>query len=411
MVATDDRPLVNDSYALGERAMRDLREPFATWLDENVEVDEEVGAGAVVEALTVGAGGLLTVRPAASLTRLTPEDVEALTVRVLPAMVEDSGTPEPEEMVADLESIWYQLLVFLGETGRWQGSDGDLEACLAMVEGEAPELSEVFRAAAQDVEEGEEDQTILASFPVRAAQAVLTHIGQGVEAPEDAELAADDVTAILAAFEHRIPSTVDADGEPTELEDVPWLEQVVHTMLDLDLLDGEDETLLVPGAEAATFLDPTPESRELRRHLVGRFVLDDPSTPEGGFSVADAVLPTILASAMTGRPFDDAALDDLVEGAAALGPAAGVAVDELRERLSDLAVFGIVSEQAPWTVVRGYWPAIAAAADDEDEDDPFGDLFGDLSGDNEPHWLENVMGQLGVGGEQMDQIRNILGGR
>lgn len=406
-MASDDRPLVNDSYALGERAMRELREPFAAWLDENVEVDEEVGTGAVVEALTVGAGGLLTVRPAAVLTRLTPEDVEALTERVIPAMVEDVGTPEPEEMVEDLQSLWYQLLVFLGETGRWQGSEGDLEACLALVEGEAPELSEVMLAAAEDVDEEEEDATILASFPVRAAQAVLAHVGEGVEAPDDAELAGDDVTAILAAFEHRIPITADEDGEPQQLADVPWLEQIVLTMLDLDLLDGEDETLLAPGPAAADFLHPTPEPRALRRLLVGRFVLDDPSTPEGGFSVADAVLPTVLASAMTGRPFDEATLGELVEGAAVLGPAAGVAVDELRERLSDLAVFGIVSERAPWTVARGYWPAIAAAADDEEDEDPFGDLFGD----GEPHWLENVMGQLGVGGEQMDQIRNILGGR
>jgi Spy/CpxP family protein refolding chaperone len=83
-------------------------------------------------------------------------------------------------------------------------------------------------------------------------------------------------------------------------------------------------------------------------------------------------------------------------------------VDELRERMSDLAVFGIVSESAPWTVARGYWPAIAAAAAEEGDDEgPLGDLFGE----GEPHWLENVMGQLGVGDDQMQQIRNILGGR
>jgi hypothetical protein len=398
---------VHESYALGERAMQELRGPFTAWLDENVQVDEEVGSGAVVEALTVGAGGLLVVRPGASLTRLTPEDVEALVGQVIPAMVEDTETPEPDEMAEDLQAIWYQLLTFLGETGRWQGSASDLETCLVLVAGEPPEITEVLAAAAETVEEGEEDEAVLASFPVRAAQAVLAHIGDGIEVPDDAELAGDDVTAILAAFEHRIPITADDEGEPQELEDVPWLRQVVLTMLDLDLLDGEDETLLAPGPEADGWLDPTPEPREIRRHLVGRFILDDPTTIEGGFSIADAVLPTILASAMTGHPFDDAALNDLVNSASALGPAAGVAVEELRERLSDLAVFGILSESAPWTVARGFWPAIAAAAEDGEEDDPLGDLFGD----GEPHWLENVMGQLGVGDDQMQQIRNILGGR
>ncbi|GAA0287406.1 hypothetical protein [Kineococcus aurantiacus] len=406
-MAADERPLVHVSHALGERAMEELRAPFTAWLDENVEVDEEVGSEAVVEALTVGAGGLLTVRPAAQLTRLTPEDVEALVGRVIPAMVEDAGTPEPEEMAEDLAAIWWQLLTFLGETGRWQGSASDLETSLVLLAGEPPEPAEVLAAAAEDVDEGEEDEAVLASFPVRAARAVLAHVGEGLEVPDDAELAGDDVTAVLASFEHRIPITVDADGEPTDLEDVPWLHQVVLLMLDLDLLDGEDETLLTPGAAADGWLDPAPEPRELRRQLVGRFILEDPSTLEEGFSIAEAVLPTVLASAVTGDPFDDAALDGLVDGAAALGPAAGVAVEELRERLSDLGVLGLLSESAPWTVARGFWPALAAAVDSEEEDDVLGDLFGG----GEPHWFENVMGQLGVGDDQVQQIRNILGGR
>ena len=215
------------------------------------------------------------------------------------------------------------------------------------------------------------------------------------------------MTAVLAGFESPLPITADEDGEPQELEDVPWLRQVVLTMLDLDLLDGEDETLLVPGPEAEGWLDPTPESRELRRLLVGRFVLDDPGNLDGGFSIAEAVLPTVLASAVTGRPFDDAALDDLVANADVLGPAAGVAVEELRERLSDLAVLGLLSASAPWTVARGFWPALAAAAAEEGDEDPLGDLFGE----GEPHWLESVMGQLGVGDDQVRQIRDMLGGR
>ncbi|MEZ0164755.1 hypothetical protein AB2L27_08255 [Kineococcus sp. LSe6-4] len=394
-------------HALGRQAMADLREPFTAWLEENVHVDEEVGPEAVVEALTVGAGGLLTLRPQARLTRLTPEDVDVLITQVVPAMVEDVGTDDPEEMAADLLAVWWQLLTFLGETGRWQGTAGDLETDLVLVAGEPPELAEVLAAAAGDVEEGEEDQTVLASFPVRAAQAVLAHVGDGLEVPDDAELAGDDVTAVLAAFEHPVPVTVDAEGEPQALEDVPWLRQVVLLMLDLDLLDGEDETLLVPGVEADGWLEPTPEPRELRRQLVGRFVLEDPATLDEGFSVAEAVLPTVLASAMTGEPFDDTTLDALVGDGAVLGPAAGVAVEELKERLSDLGVLGILSERAPWTIARGFWPAIAATVGEEEDDDLLGGLFGD----SEPHWLEGVMGQLGLGDEQVRQIRGLLGGR
>ncbi|WP_432519958.1 hypothetical protein [Kineococcus sp. SYSU DK006] len=404
-----DTSLVGDSYAAGEAALRELREPLRAWLEQNALVDEEVGADAVVEALTVAVGGLLTVRPGAVLTRLGPEDVEALVERVVPAMVADTGTPDPEDMEEDLQAVFYQFLRFLGDTGRWTGSEGDLETDLTLLAGEPPEIDAVMAEAAAEVDEAEEDAAVLASFPVLAARAVLEQVGEGLDVPDDEELAADDVTAVLASFEHRIPITADVEGEPQRLEDVPWLRQVVLTMLELDLLDGEDETLLVPGAEADGWLEPVPEARELRRHLVGRFVLDDPATLDGGFSVAEAVLPTILASAMAGTPFDEAALGELVENAAALGPAAGVAVDELRERMSDLAVFGIVSEEPPWTVARGYWPALAAAvAAGGGEGDVLGDLFGQ---DGEPHWFESVMGQLGMGGDQVQQIRNILGGR
>ncbi|NAZ80278.1 hypothetical protein GTR02_00385 [Kineococcus sp. R8] len=407
MARDDDRPPVGDSYAQGESALRELREPLRRWLDLNAEVDEEVGVDAILEALTVAAGGLLTVRPQAQLTRQSPEDVEALTGRVIPAMVSDVGPPDPDEMREDLASLWLTFLTFLGDTGRWTGSRGDLETCLSLLAGEPPAVTEVLAQAAAGVDEGEEDATVLASFPVRAAMAVLEQVGEGLVVPDDEELAADDVTAVLAGFEHALPLPVDEDGEPLHLEDVPWLRQVVVTMIALDLLDGEDETLLVPGEEAATWLDPAPEPRELRRHLVGRFVLDDPSALDGGFSVSEAVLPTVLAAAAAGQPFDDSSLDELVDGAAGLGPAAAVAVEELRERLADLARFGVVSASAPWTVARGYWPAIAAAAADEDED-PLGDLFGDGEA---PHWFDGVLGQLGVGDDQAQQIRGMFGGR
>lgn len=407
MARPEDRPPVSDSYAQGESALRDLREPLRRWLDLNAEVDEEVGVDAILEALTVATGGLLTVRPQVTLTRQSPEDVEALLARVIPAMVSDVGTPDPAEMQQDLQQLWLTFLTFLGDTGRWAGSRGDLETCLSLLAGDPPEVTAVLAQAAAGVDEGEEDATVLASFPVRAAMAVLAHVGDGLVVPDDEELSADDVTAVLAGFEHPVTPEVGEDGEPLHLEDLPWLRQVVLTMLGLDLLNGDDDTLLVPGEEAATWLEPTPEPRELRRHLVGGFLLDDPSALDGGFSISEAVLPTVFASAMVGQPFDDAMLEELVDGAAGLGPAAAVAVGELRERLTELGAFGLVSPSAPWTVERGYWPAIAAAAEEED-DGPLGDLFG---GEEPPHWFDSVLGQLGVGDDQAQQIRGMFGGR
>ncbi|MGI4894143.1 MAG: hypothetical protein ACRYF3_03400 [Janthinobacterium lividum] len=408
-------PRAEDPTALGERAMRELKQPFTTWLTDHVQIDEEVGAETIVEVLTVSVGGLISLRPRpdATVTRFAPDEIESLVQQVIPLQVADAGAPDAAEMEQDFQSVWFQFFAFLGETGRWTGSQGDLETCLALLEIDPPDLVDALAAAAQDVDADEEDATLLTSFPVRAAAAVLAHVGEGLDVPDDEEIAADDVTAILAGFEHRIPITADDDGEPQHLEDVPWLHQVVLAMIDLELIETDEaETLLTATDAAADWLSPTPEPRELRRALVGQFVLDDPATLLGGFSVAEAMLPSVFAAAMTGHPLDEPALTEVLQTAGELGPAVEVAVDEVRARLADLAVFGIVSERAPWTVARGYWPAIAAAVAEgaDDLDDTLGGVEG-FGGLEEPHWLESVAGQLGIQDEQMNQIRGILGGR
>ncbi|WP_432537443.1 hypothetical protein [Kineococcus arenarius] len=405
MPSRDDMPPLEDLRDAGERALRDLRRPLEQWLHQHAGLDEEIGADGVVDALAVSLGGLLVLRPPAGApvaTRFTPEEVEVLTGRVLPALAEQVGADEPEEVEEDFRAVWYQFLSFLAATGRWSGAPGHLETCLALLGAAETDLLEVLVQAAQDVGPEEEDAAVLASFPVRVASAVLAHVGGGIAVPDDEELSADDVAAVLSALDH--PA---GEGDAPSLEDVPWLRQVLLAMLDLDLLDGEDETALAPGEEAATWLDAEPEARELRRELVGRFVLDDPATLDGGFSVAEALLPTVLAAAVAGQPLDEAELAGLVEEVADLGPAVAAAVEEVRERLADLAAFGVVSPTSPWTVVRGYWPAVAAGVAAEG-DEPGGGLFGE---EGEPLWFDSVADTLGLGDAQKQQIRDILGGR
>ncbi|MFB9376049.1 hypothetical protein ACFFKU_00615 [Kineococcus gynurae] len=417
MASVDDRPQVGDFFEQGAAALAPLREPFLQWLRENAQLDEEVGAEGILEALTAGVGGLLTVRPQAQLTRLAPEDVEALVNRVVPAMVDDVDTDDAtfddedydrDEMRHDLEAIWFHFLTFLGETGRWAGSPGDLETGLALLEAEPVDPARVLAEAAEEVSVEEEDTAVLGSFPVLAARAVLEQVGAGVEVPDDAELSADSVTAILAAFDHPVPSTVDADGEPTPLDEVPWLRQVVVLMLDLDLLDGEDETLLAPGAEADGWLGATEEARELRRALVGRFVLEDPATLDGGVSVSEALLPGVFAASVSGQPFDEADLAELGDPSGPLGAAADLGAQELRTRLADLGALGLMSEEAPWMLPRGLWPAVAHAVGNQG--DPFEGALEGMFEDGEPVWFESVLGQLGADEQQMAQIRKMMGG-
>ncbi|WP_432488346.1 hypothetical protein [Kineococcus sp. SYSU DK018] len=401
MPTRDELPPLDDLREAGEHALRELRAPLQEWLRHRAVIDDEVGADGVVDALATSLGGLLTSRPGVRepvVTRFAPEEVEVLTARVLPALARQSGSPEPEEVELDLRAVWYQFLGFLGETGRWSGTAGHLETCLAILGPAETDVLELLTAAAEDVGPEEEDAAVLASFPVRVASAVLEHVGEGLEVPDDEELSAADVAALLTALGR--------PGQEVGLEDVPWLRQVVLAMIDLDLLDGEDETSLTPGGEAAGWLDAEPAARELRRDLVGRFLLDDPATLDGGFSVAEAVLPTVLAAAVVGEPFDEDALDELVEESADLGPASAAALEEVRERIADLAAAGLVSATAPWTVARGFWPAVAAgiaAGDDEP-----GGLFGD---EGEPLWFDSVADTLGLGDAQKQQIRDILGGR
>ncbi|WP_432571530.1 hypothetical protein [Kineococcus sp. SYSU DK005] len=407
MPRSDDLPAVEDLRETGDRALRELRGPFVDWLRRSAVVDEEVGVEGVADALAVSLGGLRALRPSsAPATRTTPEEVEVLTARVLPALVEDSD--DAEEVQEDLRAVWYQFLAFLGETGRWSGTAGHLETCLALLGPGEVDPAELLAAAAEQVGAREEDAAVLTSFPVRVASAVLAHVGAGTAVPDDEELAADDVAAVLAALgDHAPPLAPVEEGAPPRLEDVPWLRQVVLAMIDLELLDGEDDERLAPGVEAATWLDDDEDARELRRDLVGRFLLDDPATLDGGFSVAEALLPTVLASAVLGEPIDETDLADLVEEAGDLGPAASAAVDEVRERIDELAAVGLVSPAAPWTVQRGFWPAVSAGISEQAEEGP-GGLLG---GDGEPLWFDSVADTLGLGDAQKQQIRDILGGR
>lgn len=389
--------------------MRDLGPVFARWLPDHAELADDVDPGTVVEALTVSVGGLLSLRATGpgDATRFTPAEVEQLVQVVIPAQAAEVDPDDQADMVQDFQAVWWQYLTFLGETGRWSGSEGDLETCLALVDVEGGGLAEALAAAAADVTPDEEDAALLPSFPVLAVQAVLTHVGDGLDVPDDEEIAPDDVTAILAAFEHPIRATVDEDGGPTHLDEVPWLHQVVLSMIDLGIVElDEAETVMSPSIEAATWRDPTTGPRELRRALVGRFVLDDPSTLAGGFSVPEAVLPSLFAAAMSGNPLDASSLQDVVAAMGDLGPAAEVAFEEVTDRLEELGVLGVVSENAPWTVARGYWPAIAAGVAEG-----AGEFEGMLGGgDLDEGFVDGIIDSFGLGDAQKQQIKNILGG-
>ncbi|WP_369053079.1 hypothetical protein [Kineococcus terrestris] len=386
-----------------DRALRDLRAPLVAWFDEWTGEDPEVDGEAVVEVFAGTLDDLLELRGGEpTATAFTPADLELLLGRVVPAQVAASGTEDPQGVTDDLRAVWSAYLLFLEETGRWTGTPEDLAACREALHPAEPDVAEVLAAAAADVDAQQEDAVVLTSFPVRAARAVLERVGDRLAVPEDEELALPDVEALLAALDVR-PAEA-----PAALEDVPWLQQVVVTMIDLELLDGDDETELRPGPQAPTWLDPDEEARAVRRALVGRFVVHDPDVLGGGFSVAEALVPTVLAAAATGTPFSSRTLDRLVDRAGPLGAAAGAALEQLVDRLGDLRAFGLVSEE-PWTVEPGLWPALAAATAEEDEEapGPLGDLF---AGPDVEQLFDAVAGSLGLSEEQKRQVRGALGG-
>ena len=387
-----------DDEGRARRALRDLREPFAAWITEaSQEHDHEghdhgdhghgdhgheghdhepVDAQELVEVLTLSLARVLRLRASPHkpvATRFTPAEVERLVADPPPPIFEGITDEEAQQAIL---AVWQDFLEFLGDTDRWTGSPQELDECLDVLE-DATGADDVLRAlllAAEEVSAQEEDATVLASFPVRAATALLDHVGAGVEVTATGDLPAEDVARTVTSLGLPLPAA--ADGGQVQAGDVPWLRHLWTLLVDLGLLqvsaaDGRAR----PTETAARWLAADDLGRRVRRGVVGFFALDDPAAlDDEEESPVELAMPSVLAAIVTGAEVTPqwlaqslaGPLEDLV-GA----EAAGAAVGQVVERLRTLAGHGIVSASTPWTVERGYWPAVAAAVEESlsDEDD------------------------------------------
>ncbi|MFB9376854.1 hypothetical protein ACFFKU_03405 [Kineococcus gynurae] len=418
-------PAPDDPADLGRWALAELRPELEAWLDANGGLGEDVDAGSVVDVLAACVGAVLATRDGAApvATGFTAAEVDDLKDRILPelaaamtAELDDDavGAAVAAEIEDDLALVWWHYLRYLAESGRWTGTEAELDAVLARLEPAEPELHQALAEAAVEVERVVEDTATTGSFPMVAARVLLARVGEGIDVPAEEDLTPEQVAEVLEDVEDRLPVLADdpaADGEPRRAEDVPWLRQVLLDLVDLDVLQLDAAgTRLTPGRRAALLDGPDDESRALRRSLVGRFVLQDPDSLDGGFAVSEAVVPTMLAAAAHGRPFGDDDLEHLVERVAQLGPLADAAADEVRDRLADLAVFGIVSAESPWTVEPGYLPAIATAAEELAGDvDELQEVLGAMPAEFDEGMVDAVADRLGLADDQRQQIKDILG--
>ncbi|WP_432484452.1 hypothetical protein [Kineococcus esterisolvens] len=121
----------------GGRALGDLQVEYRTFLE--TEEDEAVLAPGDLEARLMESLGWLLLDSGepvvrASATRFAPAELRALFTEVVPAVAEHNGL-DPQELVDEVRVAWTTYLMFLGESGAWQGGPEELADCLDVASG------------------------------------------------------------------------------------------------------------------------------------------------------------------------------------------------------------------------------------------------------------------------------------
>ncbi|MGI4894144.1 MAG: hypothetical protein ACRYF3_03405 [Janthinobacterium lividum] len=383
-----------DHERLARRALRDLKDPFTAWVRESSQPhdhadheghdhEEEMTPQDVLEVLTLSLGVVLYRRASASkpsATAFEPAEIERLVLDPPPPIFD--GVPDEEAQPAIL-AVWQDFFEFLADTDRWTGPTEELEACRQLLD-EATvgdRIVHALSAAVEDVEAEQEDSAVLASFPAQVVAVVLERVGSGLVLTSDQDLRPADVAAVVAALDQPLPEP-SAGGETT-LEDVSWLFHIWALLIDCGLIaltvdDDVDRAALTP--DAAHWSGVDDEARDLRREVVGRWLLEDPTTLTEGESGIDLLMPSVLGAVLTEGQVDEQIISEWLEDLLAPEDRAAAAADVLG-RIADLGHFGIVSASTPWSIERGLWPAIGWALldafsdedGDEDSDDDVDD--------------------------------------
>lgn len=333
---------------VGKRALRDVREPFVGWVRQ--EGDDDSTLEAIAGNLEFLLGLILVARVSSAkpvATRFAPAEIDDALHEVIPDLVESFEMPAAA--VGTFQDLLHDYLEFLDETGRWTGTVDDFEACHEILhehsdhEVEVPE--EVLDLVAE-VGPEEEDAAVLASAAVRAAVSLCRQVRDGFEVEETGDVPQEvyDRAAIDAG---RSP------GESTTWVVLVWI-AVVRTGLVVGVPDA-------PRLRTSTDLDlagTSDEARDVRREIVGRLLRDDPTALLTGTSPAAGLMPQLLVGNVLGQPTTrlevTGTLTALFGDAEAVASVDGIVVGHLER----LGVLGLVSDTDPWTIERGFWPAL-----------------------------------------------------
>ncbi len=420
-----------DPVQLGALALAPFRTDLMTWLEEHIDLDPEIELDTMVDVLAGTVGAVLAERAVQEpvATAFAADDIIVLRSQVLPTVVASTPTPDDgdDELLIGLEHdlllLWSYFIAFLGETQRWTGSEADFTTALALLEPDEQDdadMREALATAVEEVPRQDELATLASAFPLLVADALVRLVGTGLDVPDDEFLSPEQLATVLEGLEDRLPAIEDdpaAEGELRTLEDVPWVHQVLEALLDLEVLEENDEqTRLLPGPDLPVFTaDPAQDEDclDLRREIVGRFILEDPHAPSGAFSIASALLPGAIAAAATGSQLTaDVLATTLSESAAVLGDMSSVNVSELADRLEELAHFGILTpRQEPWSIAPGYIPAVALTLGDLMDGDEDEDLDGLLGEDIDITELASMLTGMDFGEQEQEQLRKLLGGQ
>ncbi|WP_334171870.1 hypothetical protein [Sinomonas sp.] len=270
---------------------------------------------------------------------------------------------------------------FLEETGRWEGSAGDLEAVTELLDAEAEAVGGIVDIGSMEDDEGaprrepseEEALAFATSSPlVRHARALLDWVGEGRPVASDGALTPSEAAEAAALVGK------DAADPGRRLARL-WASLRHAELIEIDETRAADDSGSTArlGDDAARLGTGDALGRLEAQFLATEFVITTCSralyTPEG--DAVEAALATLLSRAVLEDPLPLAVVQDLATDApedadpAELQTVSIVLMDELRE----LAALGLVDLRAglvdvPAAALDAVYDAFESPEDDDAED-------------------------------------------
>ncbi|WP_369068333.1 hypothetical protein [Kineococcus terrestris] len=333
----------------GGRALDGLQVPYRTFLE--LEEDETVMPAGDIEArLMESLGWFLLERgedvvPAAA-RRFEADDLRGFLHELVPQVAQEHGV-DPQALVDETRVAWTTYLMFLGESGQWEGQPEELAACLDVVSGGATgaegdkhtvlDAVEAVAVAAGD----DAERRALARLPFT----------RGVGALLDRLAAGEDVGTADVATGRGVDLVRGAVGEDGPDATALWLE-----WLSGGVVEVEDGRTRVPGARRGEDgADSGEDGADADEGDLDLDVARDVAVAWVGEQLAAAGSPAAVVGALTALaaavvdPVDEAGLADTLAGSGdeALLP-------QVRAVVQRLADGGLLSGEAPWRADEGF---------------------------------------------------------